>query len=85
MLNKWNQVLDDIKYHIKKISNEFEEFNYNDGFNKIQFISDDNLPLRRLIYFPTLTVVIRCIFKQGDLQVYPLQVYLQFKFILKFI
>ena len=34
----------------------------------------DNLPLRRFIYFPTLTVVIRCVFKQGDL-FYP-QVYL---------
>ena len=39
-LNKWNQVFDSIKYHIKKISNE--EDNFNDDFNKIKFISDDS-------------------------------------------
>ena len=72
VLNKWNEDFDSIKYHIKKISNE--EVNFNDGFNKIKFISDDSLRLNKLIYFPTLTVVIRCVFKQGDL-FYP-QVYL---------
>ena len=71
-LNKWNKVFDSIKYHIKKISNE--EVNFNDDFNKIKFISDDSLRLDKLIYFPTLTVVIRCVFKKGDL-FYP-QVYL---------
>ena len=58
ILNKWNQVFDSIKYHIKKISNE--ECNFNDDFNEIKFISDDSLRLDKLIYFPTLTVVIRC-------------------------
>ena len=71
-LNKWNEVFDSIKYHIKKFSNE--EVNFNDGFNKTKFISDDSLRLDKSIYFPTLTVVIRCVFKQGDL-FYP-QVYL---------
>ena len=71
-LNKWNQVFDSIKYHIKKISNE--EVKFNDDFNKIKFISDDSLRLDKLIHCPTLTVVIRCVFKQGDL-FYP-QVYL---------
>ena len=65
MLNKWNQVFGSIKYHIQKISNE--EVNFNDGFNKIKFISDDSVRLDKLIYFPTLTVVIRCVFKKGDL------------------
>ena len=36
--------------------------------------SDDSLKPDKLIYFPTLTVVIRCVFKKGDL-FYP-QVYL---------
>ena len=72
MLNKWNQIFDSIKYHIKKISNE--EVNVNNDFNKIKFISDASLRLDKLIYFATLTVVIRCVFKQGDLY-YP-QVYL---------
>ena len=72
VINKWNQAFDSIKYHIKKISNE--EVNFNEGFNKIKFISEDSLKLNKLIYFPTLTVVIRCIFKKENL-FYP-QVYL---------
>ena len=57
---------------------ECEEFGktkigYAGDFDKIKFISDDNLPLGKLIYFLTITTVIRCVFKQGDL------------FILKFI
>ena len=72
VINKRNQVSDCIKYHIKKISNE--EVNFNGGFNKIKSISDDSLRLNKLIYFPALAVVIRCIFKKGDL-FYP-QVYL---------
>ena len=71
VLNKWNQIFYSIKYHIKKISHE--EVNFNDDFNKIKFISDNSLRQDKLIYIPTLTVVIRCVFKQGDL--YP-QVYL---------
>ena len=62
VLNKWNQIFDSNKYHIKKNSNE--EVNFNDGFNKIKFISYDSLRLDKLIYFPTLTVAIRCAFKK---------------------
>ena len=72
MINKWNKVFDGIKYHIKKINNN--EVNFDDYFDIIKFISDDSLPLGKLIYFPTLTIVIGCVFKQGDL-FYP-QVYL---------
>ena len=61
VLDKWNQVFDSINFHIKKISNE--EVNFNDDFNKIKFISDDSLRLDKLIYFLSLTVVIRCVFK----------------------
>ena len=40
-----------------------EEVNFDNDFDKIKFITDDNLPLGKLIYFPTLTIVIRCVFK----------------------
>ena len=65
VLNKWNLVFDSIKYSIKESSNE--EVNFNGDFNKIKFISDDSLKLDKLIYFPTLTIVIRCIFKKQGL------------------
>ena len=64
-MNKWNQVFDSIKHHAKKISNE--EVNFNDDFNKIEFISNDSLRLDKLIYFSKLTVFIRCVFKKGNL------------------
>ena len=40
---------------------------YVDDFDKIKFISDESFPLDKLIHFPTLTLTIRCVFKQGDL------------------
>ena len=45
---------------------EYEEFdkcivNYGEDFDKIKFVSNDNLPLGKLIYFPTLAVTIRCV------------------------
>ena len=48
--------------------------NFNDEFDKIKFVSNDNLPLGKLIYFPSITVTIRYLLKQGD--VFNPQVYL---------
>ena len=41
---------------------------------KIKFLSDDSIPLNKLIYFSTITVIIRCVFEQNGV-FYP-QVYL---------
>ena len=64
VLKIWNQIFIRVKY-INKIS--YEEVNFNSDYDKIKFVSDDSLPLGKFISFPILTVVIRCIFKQGDL------------------
>ena len=72
ILNKWNQVFSGIKYHIEKISDE--EVNYDSDYDKIKLLANDSLPSSKLIYFPTLTVVIRCVFKQNE--VFYSQVYL---------
>ena len=61
----YDQVFSGIKHHIKKIDDG--EVNYNADYDKIRFLSDDLLPLNKLIYFPTLTVVIRCVFKQNGM------------------
>ena len=58
VLTIWNQVFSGIKYHIEKICGE--KVNYDSDFDKIKFVSKDLLQLSNLIYFPTLTVVIRC-------------------------
>ena len=49
VLNKWNQVFKGIKYHIEKMSNE--KVNFDSGFDKVRFVSNDSLPLGTLIYF----------------------------------
>ena len=72
VLKKYVQVFSRIKYHIKKTSGE--EVAYDSNFEKIKFLTDGFLPFRKLLYFPTLTVVIRCVFKQNGI-FYP-QVYL---------
>ena len=45
-----------------------------DGFNKIRFSSDIDLPLGTLIQFKILTIIIRCIIKKDD-KYYP-EIYL---------
>ena len=37
-----------------------------DGFNKIRFNSDIDLPLGKLIEFKVLTIIIKCIIKKND-------------------
>ena len=76
VLTIWNQIFSGIKYHIEKISDE--KVNHDSDYDKIKFVNNDLLLLGKLIYFPTLTVVIRCVLKQGDL-FYP-QVYLDDEF-----
>ena len=72
VLEKYDQFSSGIKHHIKKIDDG--EVNYSADYVKTKGLSDDLLPLNKLIYFPTLTVVIRCVFKQ-NVVFYP-QVYL---------
>ena len=67
-MKKYDQVFVGIKYHIK------ENSEYDKNYKKIKFLSDDNIPLNEIIYFPTATIIIRCVFEKNDV-FYP-QVYL---------
>ena len=58
---------------VNLVTNSPEVVYYTDYY-KIKFSSGDSLPLSKLIYFPTITVIIRCVFKQNGV-FYP-QVYL---------
>ena len=76
VLSLWNEVFTGIRYYIKKINYECKELSkikvyYDEDFVKINFFSNDNLPIGKLNYFPTITVTIRFVLKQGDL-FYPL-------------
>ena len=63
VLKKYDNVFSGIKHHIKKIDDG--EVNFNSDYDKIKFLSEESLPLSKLIYFPTLTVVFRRVFKQN--------------------
>ena len=72
ILKKYNQVFHGIKYHIKIINNN--DSKYDKDYIKIKFNTDDDIPLNKELYFPTITVIIRCAFEK-DGKYYP-QVYL---------
>ena len=63
VLKKYDQVFSGIKQHIKQIDSK--EVNFNSDYDEIKFLTDDFLPLNKLMYFPTLTFVISCVFKQN--------------------
>ena len=52
------------------------KINYNEDFDKIKFVGNDNLPIGKLIYFPAIAVTVRYVLKQGD--IFNPQVYLDF-------
>ena len=47
---------------------------YEKNYARIVINTDDDLPLNRLLKFPTLTIIIRCVLGNGE-KLYP-QVYL---------
>ena len=74
-------VIDKSNTEVINIFNTFREYIEDkaildkiDGFNKIRFSSDIDLPLGTLIQFKILTIIIRCIIKKDD-KYYP-EIYL---------
>ena len=55
---------------------------YEKNYAKILVNTDDDLPLSKQIKFPTLAIIIRCVFQKGT-KLYP-QVYLD-EYVSKFI
>ena len=68
VLKNYDQVFSGIKYY----NNNNSEYEKDSKKNK--FLSDDNIPLNKMIYFSTITVIIRCVFKKSG-KYYP-QLYL---------
>ena len=68
MLKKYSEVWNGIKDCISKINDN--EGQYDKDFVKIKFNSDDDIPLNKQLYFPTITVIIRNIFEK-DGKYYP--------------
>ena len=69
VLKKYADVWDGIKNKIKAI-NGGKENDYGKDYIKIKFISDDELPLNKLLTFHAMTIIIRSIFDE-DGKLYP--------------
>ena len=66
IMQKYQEVFDGINEIIKKINDYGQAIKYDDNYMKIQFNTDDNIPLNKIIYFPTITTIIRYITKKDD-------------------
>ena len=65
-MQKYQEVFDGIKGVIKKIIDCGQTIKYDGNYMKIKFNTDDNIPLNKIIYFPTITVIIRSITQKHD-------------------
>ena len=72
LLKKYVDVCSGIKNNIEAISSG--ECDYEKDYMKVEFISDDNLPLNKPLKFHSMTIVIRSVF-EGDGKLY-LQLFL---------
>ena len=70
---KYKEVFYGIRSEIKTLNGEKELF-HEKNYARIGVNTDDDLPLNKPLKFPTLTIIIRCVFQEGE-KLYP-QIYL---------
>ena len=73
-MQKYQDAFDGIKEIIKRTNDYSYPIKYDDNYMKIKFNTNDNIVLNKIIYFPTITVIIRSV-TQKDGKYY-LQVFL---------
>ena len=73
MLEKYTKLWDEIKYHVQTI-NAGESGEYEKDYMKIEFNSNDDLPLNKMLKLHMLTIIFRSVFEK-DGKYYP-QVFL---------
>ena len=66
IMQKYQEVFNEIKEIIKKINDYNQTIKYDENYMKIKFNTEDNIPLNKIIYFPTITIIIRSITKKDD-------------------
>ena len=59
IMQKYQGVFYGIKEIIKKINDYSQPIKYDDNYMKIKFSTDNDIPLNKIIYFPTITLIIR--------------------------
>ena len=58
-IQKYEEVFDRLKEIIEKINDYSQPIKYDDNYMKIKFNTDDNIPLNRIIYLPTIIITIK--------------------------
>ena len=71
---EYEKVFSEIKSKIETINYGEEMFYEEEDYSRIGVNTDDDIPLNKPLKFPTLTIIIRCVFQNGD-TLYP-QIYL---------
>ena len=66
IMQKYQEVFDGIKEIVKKINDYGQPIKCDDKYMKIKFNTDDNIPLNKIIYFPTITIIIRSVTQKDD-------------------
>ena len=60
----------DIMQKYQEVFNGIKNYNqptkYDDNYMKIKFNTDDNIPVNEIIYFLTITIIIRSVTKKDD-------------------
>ena len=64
-IDKYEEVFSGIKSEIETI-NGGEKMYYEKHYAKPGVNTDDNIPLNKKLRFPLLTIIIRCIFQNGN-------------------
>ena len=72
-IEKYEEVFSGIKSESETI-NSGEKLFYEKNYAKIRVSTDDNVPINKKLKFPSLTIIIRCVFQNGK-KLYP-QIYL---------
>ena len=70
IMQKYQEAFDEIKEIVKKLNDYSQPIKYDDNYLKIKFNADDNIPLSKIIYFPTKNIIIRSV-TQKDGKYYP--------------
>ena len=65
-MQKNQEIFNGIKEIIKKINVYNQPIKDDVNYMKIKFNTYDNIPLNKIFYFPTITIIIRSITKKDD-------------------
>ena len=56
----------ELKKLLNKIYDYSQPIKYDDNYMKIKFHTDDNISLNKIIYSPTITIIIRSVTQKDD-------------------